>query len=390
MKALFSKSCVYASICLLFAVISTASAATYVNLIVFGDSLSDAASGSSGAVRLEDRDKGNNTWVKTQGKTGAPITNIDPVSNTSALWSNFLIVDKHLFEENPNGTRLIYPSSQALKRGYSPLRYSMNYAWASAETGDHYINDLSPAYVYNDALCQKYGPGEISSTSSCVPSVLLQVKTYLKEVHHHPNPKSLFILWAGGNDLFNNIGKVAAQNKGASKPLLLLKMLNTPFPLFPSKEDNTPLSNPVKNLKLAIIMLIQAGVPAQNIYVLNLPDLAKTPAAQSFVHGNKIMLYSLTAITEIYNLALRANLAFNYFQPMFNLPNGNVISIDSIFRDLLKNHQALGFNQDLQNCVQDNAVPDCKGYIFFNGKHPTVKAHQYIAKFLKKRLALNN
>ena len=386
MKVILIKSAVCAAICLLFASISTASSAIFSNLIVFGDSLSDAASLSPENNMSKDKNLGNNYWVKTEGKIGAPITNIDASSNNNPLWPNDLMSDTTLFEANPNSTRVIYPIRQANQHGYSPLRYSIDYAWASAETGDHYTNDLNLNYPYNDEACQFSGPGELSPTSSCVPGVLLQVKSYLSDVQNHPNPRSLFVIWAGGNDIFNNIAKVAAQNKQDSKPLLLLKMLNVPFPLLPTSARNEPLSNAVKNLKQAVVMLIQAGVPAQNIYVINLPNLANTPASQGFSKGNKTMLYALTAITEIFNTALRIDLAFNYLNAGFNLPNGNIISANYALNHIIEDHQKLGFDKLLHDCVQEAATPHCSGYIFFNGKHPSTKVQQWIADYLKEIL----
>ena len=126
-------------------------------------------------------------------------------------------------------------------------------------------------------------------------------------------------------------------------------------------------------------MLIQAGVPAQNIYVINMPNLANTPAAQEFTKGNKTMLYALTAITEIYNAVLRVNLSFD-------LPNGNIISANKEFNEILKNHQKYGFDKLLHSCVQDNAVPNCRGYVFLNGKHPTTEVHRLLADYLKQIL----
>lgn len=387
MRKTWVKSCVCASICLLFPLIATASSAIFSNLIVFGDSLSDAASLSLDPNMKEKKNVGNNYWVHTEGKTGAPISSEDAVSKTSPLWPNALISDSTLFDVNPNATRYIYPASQASHQGFSPLRYSINYAWASAETGNHYLNDLNHQYPYDDKECQTTGAGYLSPTISCVPGVLLQVTNYLKEVNNHPNPRTLIIIWGGGNDIFNNIAKVANQNKQFSKPILLLKMLNVPYPVWPNQKNDEPLSNAVQNLKQAVKMLIQAGVPAQNIYVINMPNLANTPAAQEFTKGNKTMLYSLTAITEIFNAALRVNLAFDYLgSAAFNLPNNNIISANKEFNEILKNHQKYGFDKLLHNCAQDNAAPNCRGYLFLNGKHPTTEVHRLLANYLKQIL----
>lgn len=387
MKGILVKSCFCVAIFFYFSSIATASSGNFSNLIVFGDSLSDAASLSSEPNLTKEKEVGNNYWVQAQGKTGAPITNENFTSKTHPIWPNDLMKNTALFDENPNHTRYIYPSRQASQLGYSPLRYSIDYAWASAETGNHYVNDLSTSYAYNDAACGTHGPGVISTESACVPGVLLQVTQYLSDVQNHPNPQTLFVIWAGGNDFFNNMGKIVTQNKQSSKPILLLKMLDAPFPLMPTAVSDQPLSKAVTNLKQAVTILIQAGVPAQNIYVINLPNLAQTPAAQSFINGQKVMFYLLSAMTEGYNIMLRITLSFDYLHAQFNLPNGNIISANSFFADLLKNHQQLGFTQVLQSCVQDNATQNCDDYIFFNGKHPTTKTHQLLANYLGKIFA---
>jgi phospholipase/lecithinase/hemolysin len=376
MKKTWVKSCVCASICLLFPLIATASSAIFSNLIVFGDSLSDAASLSLESHMKKEQNVGNNYWIHTEGKIGAPISSEDAVSKTRPLWPNALMSDSTLFDVNPNATRYIYPASQASHQGFSPLRYSINYAWASAETGNHYLNDLNHENPYDDIACQTTGAGYLSSTISCVPGVLLQVTAYLKGVGNHPNPRTLIIIWAGGNDIFNNIAKVTHQNKQSSKPILLLKMLNVAYPVWSNEKNDEPLSNPVQNLKQAVKILIQAGVPAQNIYVINMPNLANTPAAQEFTKGNKTMLYALTVITEIFNTVLRVNLAFD-------LPNGNIISASKEFNEIVKNHQKYGFDKLFHSCVQDNAAPDCQGYVFLNGKHPTTEVHRLLANYLK-------
>ncbi len=61
------------------------------NLIVFGDSLSDAGNGKLATKNNRDNDTGNNTWIKAQGKTGAPLTSLDPNSKTHPICvNNFL------------------------------------------------------------------------------------------------------------------------------------------------------------------------------------------------------------------------------------------------------------------------------------------------------------
>lgn len=390
----FIKKAVCAAICLLLTGISTASSATYNNLIVFGDSLSDAASLSSEPNMAKEKDIGNNYWVHAAGKIGAPITSLTLDSHLNPLWPNILVQNTMLFGENPNHTQYIYPARQAHALGFSPLRYNTNYAWASAETGNHYLNDFDlnekthPPFIfpsYSDDVCDAFGPGKISENTSCVPGVLLQVKTYLNDVNGHPNPRSLIIIWAGGNDIFNNAAKIADQDKGENKALLFLKLLTIPYPL----DQNigvAPLSNPINNLKQAVMLLIQAGVSPKNIYVINMPNLAQTPAAKTAAQGQKAVLYLWDVISRIFNTGLEIALVYDYVHPQFNLPRHNIISANKMLTEIVAHEQRYGFSRHDQSCVKDHAPPDCPGYIFFDDKHPTAKTHVIIADELAQTL----
>ncbi len=48
-----------------------------------------------------------------------------------------------------------------------------------------------------------------------------------------------------------------------------------------------------------------------------------------------------------------------------------------------------GFQNVTESCVEDNAIPYCTGYLFFNDKHPTVAVEQLIANELAKQISLN-
>lgn len=379
------------SICLIFLATSSVMATPFDNLIVFGDSLSDAASWSTNLNQASHKSMGNNYWIPVEGTTGAPITSQDKQTQQQTLWPNYLVQNTTLFSENPNQTRLIYPSSQMDFFGFSPLRYNIDYAWASAETGRRYLNDMDSkkidqGYYYADESCQITGAGKIDATHACVPGVLTQVQTYLKAVNYKPNPRSLIILWAGANDIFNNVIRIKEANQHDNKLILLAKLLLAAYPsnYIPSTE---PLSSPVKNIKQAVELLIIAGVPAQNIYVISLPDLSRTPIAIRNTQGEKILLYTFSIICDIFNIALHMELSFNYLHAQYNLPNGNIISADSLFDAILKNEPQEGLIHHLEDCVLNHAEPYCEGYIFFNNKHPTTKVHSMISEYIAKTLS---
>lgn len=351
------------------------------NVIVFGDSLSDASSLDSSL----NNPHGNNYWVKNTGVVGAPITSVAPSSKQRMIWVNYFI-PMVAGRITPPENLFIYPSSQARQSNISALHNHINYAWAGAETGNDYINDASwdksQAYPsYNNKACKQHGPGLITpDKSSCVPGVLVQVAQYLKDTQQKPNPKSLIIIMAGGNDIFDNMGKIYNKNKDQNKAVLLTKLLNAGFPV--AQVGELPLSNPIKNIKQAVSQLIDAGVPNENIYVVNMPNLADTPAALEMAKGSKAVLLTLTSISQIYNKTLRAYLAFDYFDALHNIPNGHIISADNILMPMVKNPLAFGLTHTLASCAKDKQLPYCQGYLFFNRKHPTSTAHREIAKYI--------
>jgi phospholipase/lecithinase/hemolysin len=353
--------------CLVLALVVNAASA---NIIIFGDSLSDSASLSSQAGGKQD--KGNNTWIKTQGKTGAPITSEDESTHLNPVWGNYLT----------NNT--LSPSSQMKQLNVSPLTNNINYAWASAETGENYLNDLSskPYPPYDTDMCLSVGAGKIDDNTSCVPSLLTQIQLYLTDVEDKPSSDTKYIIWSGGNDVFNNITKIAEKNKNNKKIIMLIKLLNAGYPFFDVGESQ--LSNPAKNTKLAVRQLLKSGVSANNIFVLMLPQLSITPAAHTMAKGNKMVLSILGSITTIYNTALKMELAYNYISPGFNIPASHIVSINSMIKPVLANPAQYGFSASTVSCFQGKAMPYCDGYLFFNSKHPTTKTHQLLAKYISK------
>ncbi|PHQ81456.1 MAG: hypothetical protein COB66_02180 [Coxiella sp. (in: Bacteria)] len=329
------------------------------NLIIFGDSLSDI---------------GNNTWSTAPGKVGTPITNTLP-NHTQPIWVN--TVSQTLF---PNKT--LYHSSN-LPKNMDPNTLNIDWSWAAAETGSNYINDdthHSPP-PYNDTACNPHGPGRMAPGNSCVPGTELQINEYLTAVHHQPSPNTLFIIWAGGNDLFNDISKLLPSGQPINDGHLNLlidsvhehpqRSLYTPF--------SVPLSTPVKNLNDAVTTLEAQGINPNQIYVINLPDLSKTPAAQAMAKGNKLILDAVSMISYLYDLDLELDLSKL-------IPKSHVISIADLFNDMTTHPAPYKLTNVTNSCVADHKTPSCTGYLFFNSKHPTIHTHQLIAQYILTHL----
>ncbi|WP_116962985.1 SGNH/GDSL hydrolase family protein [Fastidiosibacter lacustris] len=326
------------------------------NIIVFGDSLSDSAPPQTQV--------GNNYWVKPYGitdKIGAPITSEIslnyPVRKT---WLNYFIEQMDL----KSGKDL------TLIKGLTPnSAYSQNtsFAVASAETGDYYLTDTTWGRD-NNAKCVN-GLGDYGHYN-CVPGVLKQIDLYLKNVNDRPNPNSLFIIWAGGNDFYQNIIRIATQN-------------------------GQTLAHPIDNIVKAVKRLMVKGVSVQNIYVLNLPDFSMVPGVRGLLdaHIKNKYLYQgisvlISAVSQLYNTGLSVNLVLKTFGVF---PANHVYSIDKLFLEVYFNKdeilQKLGLNQSVKvTCVQMKETPLCQGFLFYNGIHPTTVVHQYLAKELIKHI----
>lgn len=334
---------------------------TQTRLIIFGDSLSDAG------MNVSEKDQGNNTWKAVPGAVGAPITSIDPDTNTRPLWANLITPTRHI---------LPYRIAQLT----STWKGDIDFAFGSAETNEHYLNDNTgtayPPYV--DANC--YDAGNLSPGIYCVPGVLKQIDLYLTKAHDL-NRKTIFIIWGGGNDIFDNIAKLISLFKKNDFSTFLTQLINTislsssaiknDSPLFPE------LSHPVLNLIEAKNKLIAAGVSPEQIYFIDLPDLSKTPAAVTLANGSDFILDIIHGITVLFNGSLKFGLTQFPFQT--HLSPSHIISAYDLLNDTFSHPEKFHFTHLIESCVADKKTPYCEGYIFFNNKHPTVAIEKLLA-----------
>ncbi|WP_108652785.1 SGNH/GDSL hydrolase family protein [Dongshaea marina] len=329
------------------------------HLIFFGDSLSDS---------------GNNFWVKSGGPhQGAPITNRS-ATGERRIWTEYFT---RIFEDSRQGgqARSLQVSSKAIHPGIH-----LNYAWASAETGRHYLSDNSgkPYFPSRDNECRQPGlfadsRGEVQP---CVPSVGLQVQQFIQQ--HGKDPEyiksSLVVMLAGGNDILNNLGKLLSENR--------LKILLT-----------QGLSHPIDNTLLNIKVLHRAGVPYSNMLVLGLPDFSLIPAIHKLVNNNASALSMLSQISSAYNRWLQFRL---WWETLFSDQAITFYNPTSFLNDLAVNGSyetidgaSLEFSQGLIPCHQKPEEPErpgCDQHIFYNLKHPSSQAHRAFADDLWRHL----
>ena len=339
------------------------------NMIFFGDSLTDV---------------GNNTWILINGIFGAPITNPNDQS-LKYIWPNYLVRKKL--------NKPVYPSSQP---NISPFSDNISYAYAGAETGEQYNNTNWPPNTQvptNNPDCTQ--PGSIQDStgnikSTCNPGLLQQVDLYLQDTHFMPNPKTLFFIWAGANDIFDYYNTNAKQ-------YISMTLLTSPYsdilgkpPPIPSEDDLSALEQRViHNINEAKKKLIDAGVKPEMIYILTLPDLSAAPALRTSNNWKLTIFFnkenlekSLSATSQSLNQKLQTQ----QDDPKYAIPPSNYLQIGDKFLDMRLNPTQYNVIDVENNCVEKKAMPVCPGYLFYDQKHPTTTIHNIIADFILQKL----
>jgi phospholipase/lecithinase/hemolysin len=170
------------------------------------------------------------------------------------------------------------------------------------------------------------------------PSTATQVGTYLTDAGGVADPNALYTIWTGGNDINAVVG-------------------GAPF---------TDLAD--AGLAVATIAddLLSAG--AQNILVVNVPNLGLTPGADGNEGG-----------AEFLSVVFNDNLALG----LANLGSANITFLDSfsLLQTIVDNPAAFGLTNVDDNCLATTGGlgSACDGYLFWDDLHPTADGHQLIA-----------
>ncbi len=325
------------------------------NMIFFGDSLSDV---------------GNNTWILMDGEIGAPITNLNN-QNHKYLWPNYLVTEKLKKE--------VYPSSQI---NLAPFNDNVSYAYASADSSDNYLNTDwpqkdTPAPYINQSCTQ---PGVIKDemgtiVSTCVPGLLKQVDIYLAQVKYKPNSKTIFFIWVGANDLLNYYTAYMSHS-------FLRKLLIERFSLPSTNELDKIELQAVSHINASKKKLIDAGVKAEMIYILNLPDLSRTPAVRTnnswalkILYGKKNLEKSLSDMSRNFNQKLQSQQS----EEKYSIPVSHYVSIWNLLDDIISHPDKYHLNNISESCAAKQAMPACIGFLFYNARHPTTAVNKIIA-----------
>lgn len=191
-----------------------------------------------------------------------------------------------------------------------------------------------------------YAYGGARTIVNGVPSTQSQVGQYLTDVSGVADSNALYTIWSGGNDVnaaLSGTATVADVSAAATEVATLAQSL------------------------------INAG--AQNILVVNLPNLALVPGVTGL--GSPTAVSAASFLTATFNATLSSSLA--------GVSGGNIISLDmfALTNDAVTNPGAFGLTNVVDRCLAADNITPCanpEDYLFWDDLHPTAAGHQLVAQ----------
>ncbi|MDP1580694.1 MAG: autotransporter domain-containing protein [Candidatus Didemnitutus sp.] len=199
--------------------------------------------------------------------------------------------------------------------------------------------------------------GATAAPGSAVPNLAQQIGLYQSRAIT-AGANDLFVLLAGANDVLNTIGNPATQNGPAVTAAAITA--------------TTAVAGAVQSL---------ATLGAKNILVLNLPDISKTAR---FVTGSGAPAATLA---QAGSLAFNNDIAGRIGR--LTLPADakvTVFDLSAIFNRILADPARFGFTNVSQEFLGNGMVGDVNTFVFWDGIHPTTKAHAIFATVLTEVL----
>lgn len=255
---------------------------------------------------------------------------------------------------------LIFPISPILPVSppYYNGRFTNGQVWVELLSKKLNISEGSLInYAYAGARVQQdYMP---------IPSLDKQVNKYLNW-NRSGDPYALYVVWIGSNDILRGY----------------------------ENGDDELLSSISSGIEYNIRRLINHG--AKHILSPQLPDLSLVPDSydRDQANGNNEYSQRLKILSEKYNKIhkeLLAKLSSEY--PGVNIMTFNVYQFLNDARDKAKEY---GFNFTHERCNPNNYWEDeldtCvlpKEYVFWDGVHPTAKAHEILSGLMLKLVTKN-
>jgi phospholipase/lecithinase/hemolysin len=279
----------------------------------------------------------------------------------SATANKFVVFGDSLSDNGNlyNYTKKERPASPPYYEG----RFSNGPVWVEWLAA-HYFPKKPENYLWNYA----FGGAGIKENENdgIVYTLKQEIDTYLFSNHGKADKKGVYIIWIGANNY-----------------------LNLP------KQPNETVAAVMNGIDKGVRQLITAG--AQNIVLVNLPDLSKLPYARQL---KPEQLMALADLSKQHNIQLKKKMTA--FQKKYVKIRWVYLDANGLLAEVLKWPSNYGFTNVNGFCLKEAKTDEserenrvlnmvslmgqstqqqdgCVGYLFFDKIHPTKEAHHMIA-----------
>lgn len=249
--------------------------------------------------------------------------------------SGYSINDMYVF-----GDSLSDVGNIAIATGGAQPPAALGYVGGRFTNGGNYSDYLAASLGVNNTASlaggNNYAFGGANIDAAMSPPGLLAQYGMYSMTHALADPRALFVVYGGGNDI---------------------------------NDPNLNLADSLSNLGLIIGALINKG--ASNIVIPNAPDLGRTP-------GNNTTPDAAlkSARTLAYNAALAALVA--QLESLFSI---DLLTVDvyGLSTNILDNPATYGLTNVTDSCVGNAACVDPTKNFYWDGIHPTTDMHALLA-----------
>jgi outer membrane lipase/esterase len=215
-------------------------------------------------------------------------------------------------------------------------RFSNGQVWVENVISNLNLTTTSVNFAFGGATT-----GTANTINPALPGLTTELDRFL-QASPRANPNQVYVIWAGANDYLGG---------GVTNPV-----------------------STVNNLSTAVQRLTGAG--AQNLVVVNLPDLGRIPAGALNSAG-------LSQLTTAHNNLLRTSLQ-TFSQ---NNPNLSILPVDinALFNAAINNPTRFGLTNVTQPCLDITTGTVCanpNSFLFWDTIHPTAVGHRIISEYV--------
>jgi phospholipase/lecithinase/hemolysin len=193
-----------------------------------------------------------------------------------------------------------------------------------------------------------------------------QVGLFLTDFHGQANPRSVYVIWIGANDLDDALQALGGDPSGATSAAIAQAAIQT--------------------VAANIQALYVAG--ARKFLVPNLPDLGDTPAVRAL---GPVATGAAEQLTALYNGGLAEALSQLQVLPHIHLLQ---LDVDVLVQQVIADPKTYHLTDVTDACLKffttvDAICPRPNHYLFWDGIHPTETGHEILERAAERLLREN-